>query len=122
MANPNIVTSTSIYGLSTSSTISTTSVVGIVTNSSGSNKVLKINTIRASNVDGVSSADISVGINIVGSSTTQYLARTISVPPDASLVVVDKNSSFYLLENHRIVVQASSANDIDAFFSWEEIS
>jgi hypothetical protein len=114
MANPNIVGITSLYGKSISVGITTTSVVGILTNTNNSNKVFKINTIRA--------ADISVGFSTVGAATTQFLARTISVPGDASLVVVDKTSSFYLEENQQITAQASAANDIDMFISYEEIT
>jgi hypothetical protein len=122
MANPNIVGITSLYGKSISVGITTTSVVGILTNTNNSNKVFKINTIRASNIDGATSADISVGFSTVGAATTQFLARTISVPGDASLVVVDKTSSFYLEENQQITAQASAANDIDMFISYEEIT
>lgn len=122
MANPNIVGITSLYGKSVSVGITTTALVGILTNSNNSNKVFKINTIRASNVDGASAADISVGFSTVGAATTQYFARTISVPADSSLVVVDKTSSFYLEENQQITAQASAVNDIDMFISYEEIS
>lgn len=122
MAAPNIVSTTTITGKSVATGISTTALVGILTNTNNSNKVFKINTIRAANVDGVSAADISVGFSTVGAATTQYLARTISVPADAALVVVDKTSSFYLEENQRIVVQASAASKIDMFVSYEDIS
>jgi len=122
MANPNIIGISSIYGKSVSVTINTTALVGILTNTSDSNKVFKINTIRASNIDGAVSADISVGFSTVGAATTQYIARTISVPNDAALVVVDKTTTFYLEENQRISAQASAAGDIDMFISYEELS
>lgn len=122
MAAPNIVGLNTITGKSTAVGLGTTAVVGILTNSSGSNKVFKINTIRATNVDGASAADISVGFSIVGAATTQYLARTISVPADAALVVVDKTTSLYLEENQHIIAQASAANDIDIFVSYEDMS
>lgn len=122
MANPNIVGVTSIYGKSISVGINTTALVGILTNTNNSNRVFKINTVRATNVDGVSSVDISVGFSTVGAATTQFLARTITVPADAALVVVDKTSSFYLEENQQIVTQASASGDADMFISYEEIS
>jgi hypothetical protein len=121
MANPNIVSISSIYGKSVSVSINTTSLVGILTNTNSSNKVFKINTIRASNIDGSSSVDVSIGFSTVGAATTQYLARTIAVPADSALVVVDKTSSFYLEENQRITAQASATGDADIFISYEEI-
>jgi hypothetical protein len=122
MAAPNIASINTIIGKSIAVGINTTANVGILTNTASSNKVFKINTIRASNIDGTSSVDISVGFSTVGAATTQYLARTIAVPADASLVVVDKTSAFYLEENHRIIVQASAAGDVDMFVSYEDIS
>lgn len=122
MAAPNITGITNITGKSIAISISTTGIVGILTNTNNSNKVLKINTIRATNTDGVNAADISVGFSTVGAATTQYIAKTISVPADAALVVVDKTSSFYLEENQNIVVQASAASKIDMFVSYEDIS
>lgn len=122
MAAPNIVGLNTITGKSTAVGLGTTAVVGILTNSSGSNKVFKINTIRATNVDGVNAVDISVGFSTVGAVTTQYLARTIGVPADSALIVVDKTTSFYLEENQHIVAQASAANDVDMFVSYEDIT
>ncbi len=122
MANPNIVGITSLYGKSISVGITTTALIGILTNSNNSNKVFKINTIRATNVDGTSSVDISVGFSTVGSATTQFIARTIAIPADAALLVVDKTSSFYLEENQHLTAQASAVNDVDVFISYEDIS
>jgi len=122
MAAPNIVGVTTIIGKSIAVGLSTTASVGILTNTSGSNKVLKINTIRATNVNGTSSADITVGFSTVGAATTQYIAKTIAVPADAALLVVDKTGSFYLEENQQIIAQVSAANDIDMFISYEDIS
>lgn len=122
MAAPNIVNIATITGKSVFVGLGTTALVGILTNTNSSNKVFKINTIRATNVDGVSSADISVGVSTVGAATTQWIARTIGVPADAALIVVDKTSSFYLEENVHIVAQASAANDIDIFVSYEDLS
>jgi len=122
MTAPNIAGINTITGKSVAVGLGTTAIVGILTNTANSTKVFKINTIRAANIDGVSSADISVGFSTVGAATTQYLARTITVPADASLVVVDKTSSFYLEENQRIIAQASATSKIDMFISYEDIS
>jgi hypothetical protein len=44
------------------------------------------------------------------------------VPADASLVVIDKTTSFYLLEDQSIGATASAANDLVVTVSWEEIN
>lgn len=122
MANPNIVGITSMYGKSISVGLASTTLVGILTNSNSSNRVFKINTVRATNVDGVNSVDVSVAFGTVGAGTSQYIARTITIPPDSALLVVDKTSTFYLEENQHILAQASAANDVDMFVSYEDIT
>ena len=54
--------------------------------------------------------------------TGTAIASTISVPADASLVVIDKTTSFYLLEDQSIGATASAANDLVVTVSWEEIN
>ena len=97
MAAPNIKNPTTITGITTSVGIGTTAVVGVLTNTSSSNKVFKINSIFAANVDGVNAADIS--ISIIRDGTDYYLARTINVPADATQVLSTKETYFYLEEN-----------------------
>ena len=124
MAAPNIVGVTTIVGITTMVSLSTTTPTVIVSNASSSNKVLKINTIIAANVDGTSAADITIKLHsaAAGAGTSQALASTVSVAADSTLVVLDKASSIYLEENRSITAQASAANDIDVVCSYEEIS
>lgn len=125
MANPNIVNVTSIIGNSSQVALSSTSVTGVVSNASGSNKVYKINSIVVANVDGSSAADITINIYsnaTAGSGTAYAVASTISVPADATLIVTDKTTGFYLLENQSIGAIAGTANDLVVTASWEEIS
>ncbi len=118
MANPNIVNVVSIYG-KTNALAVTTGGDDIVTNSAASNKIYKVNTLIISNVDGVNSADITVEV-FKGASGFK-IANTVAVPPDASLVVISKDTSIYLEENDKIRCTASAASDLQAVCSWEEI-
>jgi hypothetical protein len=127
MANPNIVAVTSIYGNTSTLLISSTAdpfATALVSNAASSGKVYKINSIVAANVDGTSAADITIKIfsqaALAGTGTA--IASTISVPADASLIVTDKTTSFYLLEDRSIGATASVANDIVVTCSWEEIN
>jgi hypothetical protein len=54
--------------------------------------------------------------------TAFAIASTISVPADATLIVTDKTTSFYLLENQSIGAIAGVANDLVVTSSWEEIN
>lgn len=120
MANPNIVGVTAIYGKVTGASV-TTSNTALVTNTSGSGKILKINNLTISNIDGTNACDISVDI-YKNQTTALYLASTITVPADASLVVISKDTSIYLEENDSIRVLASATVDLQAVCSYEEIS
>jgi len=126
MANPNIVEVSVIRGNTSSILISSTAdpfATALVSNAASSGKVYKINSIVVANVDGTSAADITIKIfsqaALAGTGTA--IASTISVPPDASLIVTDKTTSFYLLEDRSIGATASAANDLVVTCSWEEI-
>jgi hypothetical protein len=123
MATPNIVGVTTINGLTTFVAVSSANTV-LLANSSGSNLVFKINTIIVSNVDGTNACDLTLSYNTSagGAGTSFRIANTISVPADASLVVLDKNSQIYLNEDKSIVCFASTSNDLEALISYEVIA
>ena len=124
MANPNIVNVTDIRGNTSSTLLTTTSDTLIVSNPASSNKIYKINTIIIANRDGTEPREVSVKLfteAALGGSNTE-IASTVTIPADASLVLIDKNSSLYLLENRSIGGSASSGNTIVITCSWEEIA
>ena len=124
MANPNIVNVTSILGDNSSTSLTTTSATSIVSNAASSGKVLKINTLIVSNVDGTNACDITINKYSAAAlgGTAYAIASTISVPADASLIVVDKTTSIYLKENESIGATAGTASDLIVTCSWEDIS
>lgn len=124
MANPNIVNVAAIYGNNSSTALSSTSATSIVSNAASSGKVFKINTIMVANVDGTSAADITINKYSAAAlgGTAFPIASTISVPADATLIVVDKTTSFYLKENESIGATAAVANDLVVTCSWEELN
>ena len=123
MANPNIVNVTSIVGNSLSVAVGT-SATQLVSNAASSGKVYKINSIVIANIDGTNAADITVNIYSAAAlgGTPLAIVSTISVPADASLIVTDKTTTFYLLEDQSIGAIAGTAGDLVATASWEEIT
>jgi len=127
MANPNIVNVTTILGNTSTNLISSAAdpfATALVNNAASSGKVYKINSIVVANVDGTANAEITIKIfsqdDLGGTGTA--IASTIVVPADATLIVTDKTTSFYLLEDKSIGATASAANDLVVTCSWEEIS
>jgi hypothetical protein len=124
MANPNIVNVTDIRGKTAVADLTTTNATLVVENAAASGKVFKINSLIVSNVDGSSAADITVSLyseDNIGGTATQIVS-TVSVPADASLVVIDKSTSIYLEEDKSIGATASASNDLKVVCSYEEIS
>ena len=124
MANPNIINVTTILGKSAVVSLTTTAATAVLSNAAASGKVFKINSLVVSNVDGTNAADITVSYYsaaAIGGTATQIVS-TVSVPADASLIVIDKNTSLYLEEDRSIGATAGAANDLKIVVSYEEIS
>ena len=124
MANPNLVNVATISGGNLGFNLSNTTTATLLT--VASDKILKINRITVANVDGSSAANVDLfvdglgngasGINATGSSTV-YLAKTVSVPADATLVIAD--TPIYLMEGDILKGGASASGDLDLFLSYE---
>ena len=124
MANPNIVDVAAIYGNNSSTALSTTSATAIVNNAASSGKVYKVNMITVANVDGTNAADITINKysqDDLGG-TAYAIVSTVSVPADATLIVLDKTTALYLKEDESIGATAGTANDLVVTASWEEIN
>ena len=127
MANPNIVSVTSIKGESVGFNLSATTTTTLMT--VASNKVVKVNRITVANVDGTNAADVTVsitkanftpdGISDFDTSGTFFIAKSISVPADSTLVLLD--TPIYLMEADVLKGGASAASDLDLFVSYEVI-
>jgi hypothetical protein len=124
MAAPNIVGVSTITGKTSTTSLTTTSATSIVSNAASSGKVFKINMIQIANVDGTNACDITISHNsaAAGAGTNSEIVSTISVPADASLVALDKNTAIYLEEDKSITATAGTANDLKVIVSYEEIS
>jgi hypothetical protein len=119
MAAPNIANLSIITGKTAVVNVSTSS-ANLVTNSAGSNKVFKINSVIVSNIDGTNPADISA--SLLRSSVDYRLASTITVPSDATLVIVSRDMQLYLEEGDSISIIGSANGDLQAICSYEEVS
>jgi hypothetical protein len=120
MANPNIVNVSDIRGVTVQADLDTTLTTEIIS-AVTTDHIYKINSITVANIDGTSAADVSVFITKSGGSPIA-IASTISVPADASLSLIDKNSGFYLQEGDNIEAGASADGDLTITISYEDIS
>jgi len=131
MANPNLLAATTASGTTTYLTPSATTAVVLVPNAASSGQVFKINQIVAANVNGSAAVNTTVAIYTNGavaqgsapSGGTAYpIISAVSVPANASIVVVDKTSAIYLMEGSSITVTSGTASGITYTISYEVIS
>jgi hypothetical protein len=131
MANPNLLAATTASGTTTYLTPGGTTALVLVPNAASSGQVFKINQIVAANVNGSSAVDCTVSVYSNGavaqgsapSGGTAYpIVSTVSVPADASLIVVDKTTGLYLMEGSSITVTSGTASGITYTISYEVIS
>ena len=128
MANPDIVDVATINAESVAFSLTATTTTTLLTVSA--DVVLKINSIHAANDDGTNDATIdlsvvkanftSAGVDNFDTSGTFVIAKTIPVPADTALSVLDK--PIYLMESDVLKGGASLANDIDILISYEVIN
>lgn len=117
MAAPNLIGASTITGKTAVLEVTTTA-TAIVTNSAASNTVLKINALYVSNIDGTNNEEVTV--DIFRSSVAYHIAKTIVVPADATLDVINK--LIYLEEGDTLRLTAGNNSRLQAVCSYEEIS
>ena len=134
MANPNIAALTSIYGntayvvpSTTAATTSwtyngTTTLTGLTPAAGTVNKITGL--IVSNTTASAAYATVGVGNNATFGSATVigYLAYQISVPANASLIVVDKTTDLYITENQSLAVQSGTASALTYTCIFEAIT
>ena len=120
MAAPNLVNVTSITGKIDGHALTTDAIdnanSSVIT--AASDKLIKINSIIVANVDGTNSVNIDVAVNLA-SDARFYLAKTVALPADSTLVVIGKDSPIYLEEGDELEARADNASDAELVVSYE---
>jgi hypothetical protein len=127
MANPNIVSVATILGGNAGWNLGTTLTTELL--SVTAEYILKINRIVCTNVHATDAANLNLyvggmgsgttGISVTGGDATIYLAKVISVPANASLVVSD--TPIYLMEGDTLNGGTSASSTLDLYISYETL-
>jgi len=129
MANPNIVSVSSIVGGNAGWALTNNITTTLLT--VAADVIVKINSLIVTNIHGTNAATVSIEINGIGGGatgvtlaanlTTQVrIASTMNVPADDSLVLIDK--PIYLMEADVLRGGASAASTLELFASYEVIN
>jgi hypothetical protein len=122
MTAPNLINPSTINGKTTYLTLANTNETDLLVNASSSNKVIKIVSVYAANIDGVVSVDCTLKIYTAASGGTGHaIVNTVSVPADATVVLIGRDAPIWLEEDRRITIQASAADDLAIVCSYEEV-
>jgi hypothetical protein len=124
MANPNLNTASTVVVQNAFVRLDNTSETQVVSNAASSGKAFLIDSVVVSNVDGTNACDITLNLYAAATNTgtATKLAHTITVPADATLVVVSKDFGVSLTENESIYAQASAGGDLHVTAFWKELS
>lgn len=117
MSAPNIVAVATITGKTAVQAVTTTA-TALITNSAGSGKVMKVDSLMVANVNG--SANATVNVDVYRSSTAYRIAYLMTVPAGATIDVLSK--FVYLEEGDALRLTASANSYLEAVASYEEIS
>lgn len=129
MAAPNLVSPTTINGKTTTTNVTTAATAtSILSNAASSGKVLKVNALYVANTDGSTNLEVTVNYYSAAAlgGTATPIVSTVSVPADATLVVIDKDAYVYLEEDRSLGITVAAtgfdSGDIKVVCSYEDIS
>jgi len=124
MAAPNIVNVSAIYGKVVTADLTSTSAISVLSNAASSGKVFKVDSLVVANIDTVNSVNITINHYSAAAlgGTATPIASTISIPANASLIVIDKTTMIYLEENMSIGAVAGTSSKLKVVCSYEDIS
>lgn len=118
MANPNIRNLTTLKGDTALANL-TTVLSDIVINPIDGNKLYKIVNLSVSNITELT--NVSVTVNILRNEVSYALARSITIPLNATLLIVGKDYPVYMLEGDTLQARASADNSLQVVCSYEVV-
>lgn len=123
MAAPNLLSPTTINGKTVTVNLTTTSATSILSNAASSGKALKVNALYVANTTALA-ANITINQYSAAAlgGTAFPIASTVSVPGNATLVVIDKDAYVYLEENTSLGATAGTSSALQIVCSYEDIS
>jgi hypothetical protein len=118
MSAPNILVAANCYGNTTLASLTTTT-ANVVTNTTGSNSVIKLNTVVLSNYSG---STVTANVMMNRSSTVYYIGGTVSIPANSTLVLLAKDTTTYMIEGDVLQANASTGTSVSIICSYETLS
>lgn len=135
MPNPNIVNVSSIFGqvgyvipssagnATTSWTYSgNTTLTGLTPSANTVNRVTSVTVANTTGSAATASLAVGNNSNFANATLTTWSAYQISVPPNATLVIIDKTTSLYITENQSVAAYSGTSNALTFTATFEQIT
>lgn len=124
MANPNLNAATTVLGDNAWVRLDNTTETLLVSNAASSNELFLIDSILVSNVDGTNACDITINAYAAATNTgtATKVAHTVTVPADAVLMVVLKDTALKLKEAQSLYAAASAGGDLHVIVNYTRLS
>jgi hypothetical protein len=124
MANPNLASAANVFVNNALVRLDSTTETLVVANAGSSGKAYLIDSIIVANVDGANACDITINLYAAATNTgtATKIVHTVTVPADASLIVVGKDQGLCLTEAQSIYAVASAGGDLHVVACWKELS
>ena len=113
-------------------TTSSAPITGLGLANTATTTIIKLHTLLASNIDGTNDVDVSVKLTAwvggngqggsAGGTLKGWIAYTITVPADSTLVLVSRDSAIYIPHDTKVEAAASAASDCQLTYSYDEIT
>lgn len=121
MAAPNLINIANVTAKSLC-VLLTTANVAVLTNAVASGKVLKINSIRITNIDGTNVAYFTGYLFDAAAAGSSHFGVLIDIAPKTSMMLVTKEDGLYLEEGDSLNFLAQANGDLSMIVSYEELS
>ena len=123
MAAPNLKAPTTINGKTVFVSLASTNETTVIANAANSGKALRITALFVSNIDGTNAAAITLKYYNGATGGTGYsIASTLTVPADATVVILTREQSIWLEEDRSLRATASAGGDLNVVCSYEDVS
>lgn len=121
MSGPNIVNVSQINANTNLANV-TTVAANVVSNPANSDRVYKINNIQLSNYSAATVLANVIFNRSSASPANYFIAGSIAIPATSTLVVVAKDTSFYMEEGDVLQLSCSANSTVHGVVSYEIIS
>jgi hypothetical protein len=118
MSAPNLLVTANCYGNTTLASL-TTVTANVLTNTSSSNSVIKLNTVVLANYSG---SAVTANVLMNRSSTAYYIGGTVSIPANSTLVLLAKDTVTYMIEGDVLQANVSANTAVSLMCSYETLS